>query len=1093
MSARRQGEAEPLVDLMNEHGLCSLLPRGTKTWHGPDKESTIDLMLATSELADEVMTCAVHPNEHGSDHRAIETTFDVETPDRAMMPRLMLKNAPWIMIAARVEDNLRPLPWMVDVQTQTDQLMKVVSEAIYELTPRAQPPAYAKRWWTKDLTRLRRVYTFWRNQARAQRRAGAARPDLERRAKEAAKEYHDAIKGQKRAHWDDFVAEDVNIWKVSKYLKPGKGITEDKVPPLKREDGSTTTDKVEQAEELLHTFFPPLPAEFQGEGVRPQRQAVRMPDLTLEEIEEKVMAAKPWKAPGEDGLPVMVWKRLWHVVKYRVWTLFDASLRDGVVPQQWRTAKIIPLKKPDKGDYTVAKAWRPISLLSTLGKIMEAVVAERISYAVEAHGLLPANHFGARKRRSADQALLLLQEQVYKAWRAGKVLSLISFDVKGAYNGVCKERLLERMKARGIPDRLVRWMEAFCSDRTASVVVNGHTSEQRLHQAGLPQGSPLAPISFLFFNADLVQRRISARGGSIAFVDDYSAWVTGLTADANREGIQSIIDEALEWERRSGATFEADKTTVVHFTRNTERNNDRPFFIKGKEVKPKESAKILGVVMDAGLRYKEHMARAAAKGLNAAMCLRRLKMLSPRTARQLFTATVAPVMDYASIVWMHARGVRETSWLNRAQMVGAQAITGAFRTVATAVAESEASIPPIEARHRQTATRFWMNFRTLPKTHPLATIKAGWCKRFTSPMQKVVSELAAVDTDRMEVIHEYTLPPWSDRIPLVGEPDQVEVVTSTDIEGIIIATSCSQKGGTVGMGGVVHDTTLNSTGEVLASYSVTLGSRDEQNPYTAELAAIALALKCMPLGMHRRDLTVMTSNRSVIQVLRRPRQQSGQCIVREVYDYTEQLQRRGCGVKLMWVSAADEDFALGSRAKAAARVATKADSLPETPSYQARSTKLRLALAQQGQSARLPVGVGKYSKRIDAALPGKHTRDLYDQLDRKEADTFVQLRTGRARLNGYLHKIEAAESEKCDCGQAVETIEHFLFRCKKWTEQRDVMFKCSRTRMGNLSFFLGGKAASDDDKWKPDMQAVRAAIQFAMATKRLDKGQRLAY
>ena len=55
------------------------------------------------------------------------------------------------------------------------------------------------------------------------------------------------------------------------------------------------------------------------------------------------------------------------------------------------------------------------------------------------------------------------------------------------------------------------------------------------------------------------------------------------------------------------------------------------------------------------------------------------------------------------------------------------------------------------------------------------------------------------------------------------------------------------------MGGVVHDTTLNSTGEVLASYSVTLGSRDEQNPYTAELAAIALALKCMPLGMHRRD------------------------------------------------------------------------------------------------------------------------------------------------------------------------------------------------------------------------------------------------
>jgi hypothetical protein len=75
---------------------------------------------------------------------------------------------------------------------------------------------------------------------------------------------------------------------------------------------------------------------------------------------------------------------------------------------------------------------------------------------VESYRLLPANHFGARKQRSAKQALILLQEQIYKAWKAGKVLSLISFDVKSTYNGVFKERLLERLKARGIPSRLVR-------------------------------------------------------------------------------------------------------------------------------------------------------------------------------------------------------------------------------------------------------------------------------------------------------------------------------------------------------------------------------------------------------------------------------------------------------------------------------------------------------------------------------------------------------------------------------------------------------------------------------------------------------------
>jgi hypothetical protein len=178
--------------------------------------------------------------------------------------------------------------------------------------------------------------------------------------------------------------------------------------------------------------------------------------------------------------------------------------------------------------------------------------------------------------------------------------------------------------------------------------------------------------------------------------------------------------------------------------------------IKGQRIIPKKSGKILGLVMDSELRYEEHMAKAAARGLRAAMCLRRLKMLTPRTARQLFVATVAPTMDYASNVWSHRHGWRVTRWLNEAQKMGAQAIAGAFKTVSVAVAEAEAGITPVGERHAQAGTRLYVNIQTLPKAHPLATLRVRETWRYLSPLAK----LALVHdgtAGRMETIEPYAL------------------------------------------------------------------------------------------------------------------------------------------------------------------------------------------------------------------------------------------------------------------------------------------------------------------------------------------------
>ena len=132
------------------------------------------------------------------------------------------------------------------------------------------------------------------------------------------------------------------------------------------------------------------------------------------------------------------------------------------------------------------------------------------------------------------------------------------------------------------------------------------------------------------------------------------------------------------------------------------------------------------------------------------------------------------------------------------------------------------------------------------------------------------------------------------------------------------------------------------------------------------------------------------------------------------------------------------------------------------------------------------MGVGRHSQRIDTALPGKHTRTIYDALNAKESRILVQLRTGKCRLNKYLQSIRATDTDQCSCGQAAETVEHFLFRYTKWTAFRTEMLQCTETYRSNILFYLGGKTPTDDKSWTPDLTAVRVTIRFAIATGRLD-------
>lgn len=1088
VSDARQGEAQPIIEFMNDHSLQSLLKRGTKTFQNSrNQATTIDLILASEELATTRVKCDIHETHHGSDHFAIETTFDTEVPIRSEPDRLLWKNAPWGEIRKQVETYFKDKPEEGSVQELTDLLMTGVTEIVGTLTPKAKPSPYAKRWWTSDLTRLRKAYTTLRNRARSDRRYNFRDRTLERDVKQASKEYHNKIRKQKKEHWENFLGDSTNIWQAAKFVK-SPGTSFDKIPPLLCSDGTFTTNKKEQANELLKVFFPPLPEFIEEEGTRPQRAQLPSEDLTLEEVRRHIFLAKPWTAPGDDGMPAEVWKQVWPVVKDRILKLFQKSLTNGTLPKQWRNAKIIPLKKGGKVDYGIAKSWRPISLLPTLGKCLEAIIAQRISYLVEEFGLLPKNHFGARKKRCAEDALILMQENIHKAWRSKKVLSMISFDVKGAFNGVNKTRLLQRLRARGIPEELVLWIDAFCSQRTATISVNGHTSEQEdILQPGIPQGSPISPILYLFFNADLVQRRLDKREGSVAFVDDFTAWVVGESAKENKSNLEDIISHAIDWERRSGATFQGEKTAIIHFTRQEEKQDDSPYTIKGEEIMPARSAKILGIIMDSTLRLKENIANRASKSLKVAMALKRLKTIPPATTRQLFASTVAPVLDYASNMWKHKCGLKETALFYRTQRVGAQAVVGCFKTTAVQIAESEASIRTFQQRHLERAINYIARVETLPKSNPIARLDKSWYRRFTSPLWKLFD---AVEMERksMEEIQPYTLAPWKRRLDVQLDLEENE---RNRLIGhplaIRCATSGSSKKGRVGYGVAIQDSLLSSQ-QPSKKISVTTGTKEEHSPYIAELEAIRHTFDYLSTTTTNREINLFSRNLGALQVIRNPRQQSGQSTVIELYKSADILRNNDNTIKLVWIPPTDGAHIL-EEAKAQAAKATSARISPEGRLYRAKSTAIGISKRKARIPKRLPPGVGRYTQKLDTGLPGKHTRLLYDNLSKADAAILSRARTGKTALADYMHFIGVVDSELCECGRK-EDLEHVLFRCQKWNELRPIaMSDQQSSHWGNLSYYLGGKPPNAQEHWSPIMSVVNLTINFIKATGLFDSNR----
>lgn len=153
---------------------------------------------------------------------------------------------------------------------------------------------------------------------------------------------------------------------------------------------------------------------------------------------------------------------------------------------------------------------------------------------------------GGRRLRSYEHGIHYLLERIYQAWNSDKVATLLLLDVSGAYDRVSHKRLLHNLKKRSIDPAVINWIESFLTDRTTTLKTSEYATPRTRIATGIPQGSPLSPILYLFYNSDLIEDYIKRKDldtVTTGFIDDVGLLTVGDSTEDNCNALGKIHDD----------------------------------------------------------------------------------------------------------------------------------------------------------------------------------------------------------------------------------------------------------------------------------------------------------------------------------------------------------------------------------------------------------------------------------------------------------------------------------------------------------------------------------------------------------------------
>lgn len=363
------------------------------------------------------------------------------------------------------------------------------------------------------------------------------------------------------------------------------------------------------------------------------------------DIAEAIRKLKPKFSSGVDGVPGFVIKGCGQLFIPILKHIFNMSLSSGVFPSLWKKAVVVPILKG--GDASVVANYRPVSLLCAFSKVFEIVVHSRMTFYFR-QKITPLQH-GFLKGRSVETNLCTFLDYCVPFVLNREQVDAIYFDLSKAFDKVSHVLLLSKLHLYGVCTELCNWFKSYLSFRSNSVRVADSYSKEFFSISGVPQGSILGPLLFSIFINDIASCVKNVE--LLLFADDIKLFKS-VHCHLDCDLIQHDVSNIAQWCKQNQLFLNPLKTKVISLCRRRAIINNT-YHLEGNPIERVSIVRDLGVFIDCGLTFKNHVSFVVSSAMKVLGVISRLTkhFKKPHCSIHLFQSLVVSRLEFASVIW----------------------------------------------------------------------------------------------------------------------------------------------------------------------------------------------------------------------------------------------------------------------------------------------------------------------------------------------------------------------------------------------------------------------------------------------------------